>query len=73
MRARQPSDQIAQGLSQPLCNEPTSSKSTSQHAEMFGFLFYFLSLFLFFCCFSDNHDAIWHALVAVGPYLLFSP
>lgn len=51
MRARQPSDQIAQGLSQPLCNELTSSKSTSQHAEMFGFLFYFLSLF-FFCFFA---------------------
>lgn len=28
-------DQITLGLAQPLCNELTSSKSTSQHAEMF--------------------------------------
>lgn len=48
-------DQITLGLAQPLCNELTSSKSTSQHAEMFRFLFCYLLLLFFFC---DNHDAL---------------
>lgn len=45
-------DQITVGLAQPLCNELTSSKSTSQHAKMLFILSSFLSLL------GDNHDAL---------------
>lgn len=41
-------NQITLGLAQPLCNELTSSKSTSQHAEMVCFLFCYLYVFFFF-------------------------
>lgn len=58
MRARQSRDQTC-CLVQPLCNEPTSSKLTSQHAEkVFGlFIFFFFSLCLLLC-YAENHDAL---------------
>lgn len=65
-------DRITLGSAQPLCNELTSSKSRSQHAEMFCFLF-FISFFLFSFLWQPWCFAIWHALVAAGLYFSIIP
>lgn len=72
MRGRQSRDQTC-CLVQPLCNELTSSKLTSQHAEnvfgLFIFLF-FLPLSVALLCWEPWCFAIWHAFVAAGLILL---
>lgn len=65
-------DQITLGLAQPLCNELTSSKSTSQHAEMFCFLFCLSFFFLFLFWWQPWCFATWHALVTAGLYFSFT-